>query len=132
MPDLDIRNYKCVPLDLLRNVGTDASGEDIINVTSDAQTLKDFKEQQKKDIVAAGPSSVALSADTLENLMIGLAIAFISILLLVVIYWGFLNIRAKGLAAFSLPPEMRSFPIIAIFSILFAVFGFLLGWFIKQ
>ena len=67
----DLRNYKCVPLDLLRNVQEDGQGEYSIALASDAPTLKDFKEQQAADLRAAGPLiGGTLSADAVENILV--------------------------------------------------------------
>jgi hypothetical protein len=131
MTDIDIRNYKCVPLDLLKNIGKDANGNDIITVTSDEKTLKDFKAQQTSTINAAGPAVGGLSGDTLENFIVGITITFAVIILLVIFYWGFLNVRGKGIAAFNLPEQLRTMPVILFFSLIFGVAGFLIGNLVK-
>jgi hypothetical protein len=131
MPDIDIRDYKCVPLDLLKNIGKDGGGNDIITVTSDEKTLKDFKSQQASMINASGPAPGALSGDTLENFIVGITVSFAVIILLVLFYWGFLNIRGKGIAAFSLPEQLRTLPAIMFFSLIFAIAGFLIGSLVK-
>lgn len=126
MTEFDIRNYKCVPLDLLKNIGTNAQGNDVIEVTSDEQTLKDFKTQQSNMLAAEGPSS-GFSGDQLENFIVFFGVAFFVVILLVIFYWGFLNFRASGLAAFRLPDQLRSMPVLAFFSLVFGVIGFLIG-----
>jgi hypothetical protein len=131
MGDIDIRNYKCVPLDLLKNIGTDASGNDVIQLTSSEPTLRDFKKQQETGLAAAGPSPGAISGDVLENFIVGITIAFVVLILLIIIYWGFLNIRAKGIAAFALPEQLRSMPVVLLFSLIFGVAGFLIGNLVK-
>jgi hypothetical protein len=131
MGDIDIRNYKCVPLDLLKNIGKNANGNDIINVTSDEKTLKDFKKEQDMTIAAAGPEEGGLSGDALENYIVGITVTFAILILLVVFYWGFLNLRGKGIGAFSLPEQLRTLPAIMLFSLIFAVVGFLIGSLVK-
>lgn len=122
----DIRNYKCVPLDLLKNIGTNSAGTDIIEVTSTEQTLKDFKQAQSDTISAEGPSS-GFSGDDLENFIVFFGVGFFILILLVILYWGFLNLRANGLGAFRLPDQLRSMPVLAFFSLIFGVVGFLIG-----
>ena len=131
MVDIDIRQYKCVPLDLLKNIGKGANGNDIITVTSDEKTLKDFKQEQESGITAAGPVAGSIAGDTLENFVVGITITFVVIILLVIFYWGFLNVRGKGLAAFTLPEQLRSMPVILLFSLIFGVIGFLIGNLVK-
>ncbi len=131
MGDFDIRNYKCVPLDLLKNIGKDASNNDVIQLTSNEPTLKNFKENQTMALNAAGPAPGGISGDVLENFIVGIAITFAVIILLVIIYYGFLNIRANGLAAFKLPTQLRSMPVILLFSLIFAIVGFLIGSLVK-
>jgi hypothetical protein len=133
MPDVDIRNYKCVPLDLLKNIGKDGQGNDIITITGNEPTLKSFKENQQSAMLAMGPSSKALlSADEIENIIVGVLIAFLILIFCVILFWGGLNLRANGLAAFQLPRDMRGLPVIAFASILFAIIGFVIGFFIKH
>jgi len=131
MTDIDIRNYKCVPLDLLKNIGKGTNGNDIVTVTSADVTLKDFKKQQESDMAAAGPAAGGIAGDTLENFVVGITIAFAVIILLVIFYWGFLNVRGKGLAAFALPEQLRTMPVILLFSLIFGVGGFLIGNLVK-
>jgi hypothetical protein len=80
---------------------------------------------------AAGPAPGGISGDILENFIVGIAITFAVIILLVIIYYGFLNIRANGLAAFKLPTQLRSMPVILLFSLIFAIVGFLIGSLVK-
>lgn len=126
MTEFDIRNYKCVPLDLLKNIGTNSQGNDVIAVTSSDQTLKDFKKEQSDLLAVEGPSS-GFSGDDLENFIVFFGISFFIVILLVIFYWGFLNLRANGLAAFRLPEQLRSMPVLAFFSLIFGVAGFLIG-----
>jgi hypothetical protein len=127
MGDFDIRNYKCVPLDLLKNIGKGASGNNVIQLTSNEPTLKDFKEEQSIALNAAGPAPGGIAGDVLENFIVGITITFAVILFLVIIYYGFLNVRANGLSAFQLPIQLRGMPVILLFSLIFAVVGFLIG-----
>lgn len=129
--DFDIRNYKCVPLDLLKNIGTDVSGNDVIQLTSNEPTLYDFKKQQNTELSLTGPSPGGISGDVLENFIVGITITFVVIILLVIIYWGFLNVRAKGIQAFALPGQLRTMPVILLFSLIFGVAGFLIGSLVK-
>lgn len=133
--DYDLRNYKCVPLDLLRNVNQTNAGEYEIQLTSDAPTLRDFKETQRAGILRAGPSSMAVSADTIENLMTALFVIFFIILFATVFYMGFLNFRAQGVAGFALPSQLKSMPVIGIAvilsAVLFGVGGFFIGASVK-
>lgn len=131
MGDFDIRNYKCIPLDLLKNIGKNEEGNDIIQLSSNEPTLKNFKEEQQTAISAAGPAPGGISGDVLENFIVGIAITFAVILFLVIIYYGFLNIRANGVEAFKLPQQLRSMPVILLFSLIFAVVGFLIGSLVK-
>jgi hypothetical protein len=129
--DFDIRNYKCIPLDLLKNIGTDGTGNDVIQLTSQEPTLFDFKKQQDTELSVTGPAAGGISGDTLENFIVGITITFVVLILLVIIYWGFLNIRAKGIQAFALPEQLRTMPVVLLFSLIFGVAGFLIGNLVK-
>jgi hypothetical protein len=119
---LDIRNYKCVPLDLLKNIGKNAQGNDVIGLTSDQPTLKDFKEQNEEALRLAGPGNeTLLSADDIENLIVWILVSFVILIFVVILFWGFLNFRTYGLAAFQLPQQLRSLPVMAFVSIFFGV-----------
>ncbi len=131
MGDFDIRNYKCVPLDLLKNIGNDSSGNDVIQLTSNEPTLKNFKDKQSIALNAAGPAPGGIAGDVLENFIVGIAITFAVILFLVIIYYGFLNMRGNGLSGFKLPEVLRGMPVILLFSLIFAVVGFLIGSLVK-
>lgn len=132
----NLRNYKCVPLDLLRNVAPEEGGEYSIQLTSDAPTLRDFKEQQAAEIRAAGPLGAKLSADAIESLMVAIIIFFAVIIFVAVLFWGTLNFRANGFAGFQLPTQLKSLPAVALFSLAFAVVfgigGFLLGRYLQE
>ena len=131
--DIDIRNYKCIPLDILKNIGKDANNNDIITLTSDQPTLKSFKEKNEEVLRLSGPSGQSLlSADDIENLIVGILSAFLILFFLVIMFWGYLNLRSEGLAAFQLPRQLRTLPVLAFCSILFAVIGFLIGFFVKR
>lgn len=130
--DFDIRNYKCVPLDILKNIGTDVSGNDVIQLTSNEPTLFDFKKQQDTELSVTGPAAGGISGDVLENFIVGITITFVVLILLVIIYWGFLNIRAKGIQAFALPEQLRTMPVVLLFSLIFGVVGFLIGNLVKN
>lgn len=131
MANFDIRNFKCVPLDLLKNIGEDGSGNEIITITSDNKTLKDFKKQEREEVESAGPSAQALSADTLENVLVGIFTVFAIVFFLVILYWGFLNFRAKGLSGFGLPEQLRALPAVLAASLFFSAVGFLIGHYVK-
>jgi hypothetical protein len=128
----DIRDYKCVPLDLLKNIGKDGEGNNIITVTSEDKSLKDFKQQQQSEVTATGPGASSISADAMENFIVGIVSFFFILTFLVIFYYGFLNFRAEGLAAFRLPTQLRSMPVILSVSLLFAILGFVVGFLVKS
>ena len=70
MPEVvNVQDYRCVPLDLLKNVDKDGNVE--INVTPEKTSLKDITEQTKSDVFASGSiASQTFSAKTTEGLII--------------------------------------------------------------
>lgn len=70
MPEVvNVQDYRCVPLDLLKNVDKDGNVE--INVTPEKTSLKDITEQTKSDVFASGSiGSQTFSAKTTEGLII--------------------------------------------------------------
>lgn len=77
----DLRNYKCVPLDLLKN--TNAQNQVQFNVTGNDVSLQDMKEDMAQLIVSSGPIKGALSPDEFENYII---LPLVSIIIIVFIF----------------------------------------------
>ena len=126
---IDIQNFKCVPLDILKNISKDNKLQ--VNITPDDVTLASLKDSQKAAVVAAGPINpkTPFSADEIENFLVYLVIAFASLFLLIVLFYGGLNLRTYGLSAFTLPENLRAMPVVALCSIIFGVLGFVVGRF---
>ena len=126
---IDIQNFKCVPLDILKNISKDNKLQ--VNVTPDDVTLASIKDSQQAAVVAAGPINVnsKFSADEIENFLVYLVIAFASLFILIILFYGGLNLRTYGLAAFTLPENLRALPVVALCSIVFGVLGFIVGRF---
>ncbi len=129
---IDIQKYKCVPLDLLKNVSPSNKVQFIAN--ADSVSLKDFKKEQDDTQNKLGPiSGKPVNAETMENFIVGITIFFFAIIALVLLFYGFLNIRTQGWKAFTnLPDIMKGLPAIALFSIIFGIAGFLIGYFIPK
>lgn len=131
---VNIQDYKCVPLDLLRNVQEDSSGLAVVgyNVTSEDVTLTDFKKAAKEEIQAEGSFSNAMSADKIENFVVGVSVAFaILIFLSILFYTGikfYLNRKSGALS--SVPYEIRTMPVVLLVSLIVGVLGFLAGYFL--
>ena len=128
---IDIQKYKCVPLDLLKNVSPDNKVQFEANTQS--LSLKDFKQEQEDSSKLQGAiSGKPLDAETLENLLLGITIFFFAIFILVVLFYGALNVRTYGLKAFQLPELFRNLPVIAFSSLVFGVVGFVVGYFLGR
>lgn len=126
---IDIQNYKCVPLDILKNISKDNKLQ--VDITPTDVSLASIKEQQLQTIQGAGPiaGGKAFTADQMESFIINLVIAFAILFFVVILFYGGLNIRTYGWAAFRLPDTLRSMPIIAFAAIIFAILGFVIGKF---
>ena len=126
---IDIQNFKCVPLDILKNISKDNKLQ--VNITPDDVSLASLKDSQQASIRGAGPinPSTKFSADEIENFFIYLVIAFLTLFILIILFYGGLNFRTYGLSAFTLPENLRAMPAIALSSIVFGVIGFVVGRF---
>jgi hypothetical protein len=86
MPSVDtnpinLRNYKCVPLDLLKN--TNAQNQVQFNVTGNDVSLQDLKEEKNNTIILSGPSGNAFSPDQIENYFILPLVSLVIILFII-------------------------------------------------
>lgn len=127
--EIDIQNYKCVPLDILKNISKDNKLQ--VDITPTDVSLASIKEKQLQTIQGAGPiaGSKGFTADEMENFIIFLVIAFAILFFIVILFYGGLNVRTYGWAAFRLPENLRAMPVIALASIIFAILGFVIGKF---
>jgi hypothetical protein len=126
---IDIQKFKCVPLDILKNISKDNKLQ--VNVTPDDVTLATIKDSQQAALRAAGPINPKsqFSADDIENFLVFLVTAFAILFILILLFYGGLNLRTYGLAAFTLPENLRALPVVALCSIIFGVLGFVVGRF---
>lgn len=126
---IDIQNFKCVPLDILKNISKDNKLQ--VNITPDDVSLTSLKEAQQTAVAASGPINPRsqFSADDIENFLVYLVVAFAILFILIILFYGGLNVRTYGLAAFTLPENLRAMPVIALCSIIFGVLGFIVGRF---
>jgi len=124
---IDIQKFKCVPLDILKNISKDNKLQ--VNITPDDVTLATLKDSQQASIRAAGPINprTRFSADDIENFMVYLVTAFAILFLLIILFYGGLNLRTYGFSAFTLPENLRAMPVVALCSIVFGVLGFVVG-----
>jgi len=128
---IDIQKYKCVPLDLLKNVSPDHKVQFVAN--TDSVSLKDFKQEQDESQTKLGPvSGKPMDAEAIENFVVGIAIFFLAIFFLILLFYGFLKFRTEGFKAFNLPDIMKGLPFIALSSIIFGILGFVIGYFIVK
>jgi hypothetical protein len=128
---IDISKYKCVPLDLLRNV----SGDDKVQFTVNPRntSLKDFKESSDETRTAAGPlaGDDTFSADTIENIIIGFCVGFAVLFGIIALFYFGLNLTTYGTGTFGLPATLRGLPVIMLVGLLFLILGFLIGYFVR-
>lgn len=126
---IDIQNFKCVPLDILKNISKDNKLQ--VNITPDDVTLASIKDSQQAAVIAAGPINprTQFSADDIENVAVTLISIFAILFLLIILFYGGLNLRTYGLSAFTLPENLRALPVVALCSIVFGVLGFVVGRF---
>ena len=82
---INLRNYKCVPLDLLKN--TNAQNQVQFNVTGNDVSLKDLKEEKNNTIILSGPSKNAFSPDQIENYFILPLVSLVIILFIIVLFF---------------------------------------------
>lgn len=129
---IDISKYKCVPLDLLRNVSDDEKVQFTVN--QNTTTLKDFKTSSDEAQMAAGPlaGNDTFDADTIENIIIGFFVAFGILFGITMLFYLGLNLTTYGTGTFGLPPTLRGLPVIMLVGLLFLVLGFLVGYFIPR
>ena len=127
--EIDIQKFKCVPLDILKNISKDNKLQ--VNVTPDDVTLASIKDSQQVALREAGPINPKsqFSADDIENFAVYLITAFAILFLLIILFYGGLNLRTYGLAAFTLPENLRALPVVALCSIIFGILGFVVGRF---
>jgi hypothetical protein len=128
---IDIQKYKCVPLDLLKNVSP--TNQVQFNAGTDGTPLTDFKNDQDKAQKQAAPINASLSGATIETVIATLFGITGFLLILVFLVNGGLNMKKDGIKAFiTLPEELRTTPVLISSSGIFAVLGFLFGYFIRS
>ena len=122
---IDISKFKCVPLDLLKNINN--TNQVQFNAAGSSVPLVNFKKETDKQQTATAPKKDAVSMETMENFFISIVVITLILILGVMFFNLILNFRKYGISAFSLPEAVRGLPIIAICSGLFFAVGFLLG-----
>jgi len=122
---IDISKFKCVPLDLLKNVNN--TNQVQFNAAGSSVPLVNFKKETDRQQAATAPKKDAVSMETMENFFISIVVITLILILGVMFFNLILNFRKYGISAFSLPEAVRGLPVIAICSGLFFAVGFLLG-----
>ena len=122
---IDISRFKCVPLDLLKNVNN--TNQVQFNAAGSSVPLVNFKKETDKQQAATAPKKDAVSMETMENFFISIVVITLLLILGVMFFNLILNFRKYGISAFSLPEAVLGLPVIAICSGLFFAVGFLLG-----
>ena len=122
---IDISKYKCVPLDLLKNVNDKNQVQ--FQAAGSSVPLTNFKKEAETQQAASAPKKDAVSMKTMEDFFVSIVVIALLIILGVMAFNLVLNFRKYGFAAFSLPEALRGLPVIAICSALFFAIGFLLG-----
>ena len=122
---IDISKFKCVPLDLLKNVNT--SNQVQFNAAGSSVPLMNFKKETDTQQAAAAPKKDAVSMQVMEDFFISIVVITLLLILGVMFFNLILNFRKYGISAFSLPEAVRGLPVLAICSGLFFAVGFLLG-----
>ena len=122
---IDISKFKCVPLDLLKNVNN--TNQVQFNAAGSSVPLVNFKKKTETQQAAIAPKKDAVSMETMENFFISIIVITLILILGVMFFNLILNFRKYGISAFSLPEAVRGLPVIAICSGLFFAVGFLLG-----
>jgi len=122
---IDISKFKCVPLDLLKNINN--TNQVQFNAASSSVPLVNFKKETEKQQAATAQKKDSVSMETMENFFISIVVITLILILGVMFFNLILNFRKYGISAFSLPEAVRGLPVIAICSGLFFAVGFLLG-----
>jgi hypothetical protein len=122
---IDISKFKCVPLDLLKNINN--TNQVQFNAAGSSVPLVNFKKETEKQQAASAPKKDSVSMETMENFFISIVVITLILILGVMFFNLILNFRKYGISAFSLPEAVRGLPVIAICSGLFFAVGFLLG-----
>jgi hypothetical protein len=122
---IDISKFKCVPLDLLKNINN--TNQVQFNAAGSSVPLVNFKKETEKQQAATAPKKDSVSMETMENFFISIVVITLILILGVMFFNLILNFRKYGISAFSLPEAVRGLPVIAICSGLFFAVGFLLG-----
>jgi hypothetical protein len=122
---IDISKFKCVPLDLLKNINN--TNQVQFNAAGSSVPLVNFKKETDRQQAATAPKKDAVSMETMENFFISIVVITLILILGVMFFNLILNFRKYGISAFSLPEAVRGLPVIAICSGLFFAVGFLLG-----
>ena len=127
---IDISNYKCVPLDLLKNVSS--TNQVKFNATTEGTPLTNFQNEQKLTLAQAAPLKASLSGAMIETIIASVAGIMGFLIIVVFLINGGLNVRKNGWAAFiTLPTLLQTAPVIIVSSGIFGLLGFLLGYFIR-
>lgn len=129
---IDIQKYKCVPLDLLRNVSQDSQVQ--FNANQGGVSLKDFRAQTDDAQREAGPiaGDDTFDAETIENILISFVVIFFILFALVIFFYFGLNLTTNGMATFSLPATLKGLPVISLAALLFLALGFVIGYFVRR
>jgi hypothetical protein len=91
MPDVNINNFRCVPLDILQNV--DKNGNIGVEVTNDSTELRKISDEVKADILASGQiKQQAFNAKTQENIIILISVLSTILIIGILFYIGFGNL----------------------------------------
>ena len=109
---IDISRFKCVPLDLLKNVNN--TNQVQFNAAGSSVPLVNFKKETDKQQAATAPKKDAVSMETMENFFISIVVITLLLILGVMFFNLILNFRKYGISAFSLPEAVRGLPVIAI------------------
>jgi hypothetical protein len=122
---IDISKYKCVPLDLLKNVNDKNQVQ--FQAAGSSIPLTDFKKEVETQQTVSAPKKDAISMKAMEDFFVSIVVIAVLLVLGVMFFNLVLNFRKYGLAAFSLPEAVRGLPVIAICSAIFFIIGFLFG-----
>lgn len=88
---LDIKNFRCVPLDLLKNV--DGNGQITAIVNNQSTELKDVYNDTKEDILASGQiKRQAVDANVTESILILIIVLLVIIFSVLYFYIGPSNV----------------------------------------
>jgi len=127
---IDISKYKCVPLDLLKNVSS--TNQVKFNATTEGTPLTNFTNEQKLTLAQVAPLKASLSGAMIETIIASVAGIMGFLIIVVFLINGGLNVRKNGWGAFiTLPTVLQTAPVIIVSSGIFGLLGFLLGYFIR-